>query len=101
MFHYDFSPSSATDGTASFSEVRDAKGTGSGPYRVEGAGTDEMQTVWHVTSTVSIGGRSSGGTGDAHIFLTHLKTNQCSSPEPSRLYPKEWPTHVKRTMQTQ
>jgi hypothetical protein len=90
MFHYAFSPSSSMDGTASFSEVRGAKGTGSGPYKVVGTGTDKMQIVWHVTSTVSIGGQSSGGTGDAHILLTPLEANDrwpCGSPYQPGLSP--------------
>jgi hypothetical protein len=50
---------------------------GSGTYTIEGADTDTPKIVAQTKSTLSGMGRSSSGSGPAHIDLTPLDTNEC------------------------
>ena len=80
-----FTPSSATEGTAiSEAAFGQARFTGGGPYQVEGADTDHPRIVWNVNGKLSVGGRTGGGGGPAHIELSPLDTNECGETSPGK-----------------
>ena len=54
IYTYNFSPSSATGGTGSFSAAEYKLGA-TGNYTVEGAETENMRIVWHTVTTAGIG----------------------------------------------
>ena len=74
---YNFVPSGPTAGSASYAvKWGPMNAAQSGPYSVEGAGTDKLRIVWHVQGTARIPQISTSGGGDAHIVLTPLAANE-------------------------
>jgi hypothetical protein len=72
-----FEPHDAASGIATWGATYYARGAGSGPYSVTEDGSGYKITL-HMASSVSLAGRTAGGSGDAHIVLTPLEGNECS-----------------------
>ena len=95
-----FVPSTATAGTLSYTATyKMLTMTGSGTYTIEGADTDTPKIVAQTKSTLSAMGRSSSGSGPAHIDLTPLDGNECSGDTTNP--PVGVSTGVKKTLAPQ
>jgi hypothetical protein len=76
---FKFVPSSATNGTASYSvNPSGVQLTGTGTYTIEGVDTDSPKIVWSVSMNMTVPRASRSDSGVAPIQLVSLETNECN-----------------------
>lgn len=78
-YNYKFTPASATAGTATLSLIYIATFVGNGPYTIDGIDSGNPRITWRVATVISLQGHTGGGSGIAHINLTPLDTDECST----------------------
>jgi hypothetical protein len=75
---FNFVPSSATGGTASYSaNPGGVQLTGTGSYTIEGVDRDSPRIIWSVSMNMSVPGAGRSSSGVAPIELVSLDTNEC------------------------